>query len=266
MPRWRDHASEYYDTSYPVIDDSELAQDEQTFSAQIKQMRFYVSSGQVTLVNKRPKLRWAITSAIKAPLSDATTIVGTADGCMLSFTNEYKPSSFSTAAQLKAGVAVNGNSTVFVVEVESVEAVPSNQKVFDLPLKYSPSAIAASGLLVAVGGEIIKQAAKSNNINIFAPSASISATLSIATLPHTLYPQPSLVPHLPQHQRTETIMDREDNGKLKRKLSEGGQTFVSLPEAGTKKRRKTVKIDLRRERNSTAVLPWDKGFTHSNTV
>ncbi|TBU59918.1 hypothetical protein BD310DRAFT_905676 [Dichomitus squalens] len=175
------------------------------------------------LPHRRPKLRWAITSAIKAPLSDATTIVGTADGCMLSFTNEYEyvcgdahmslvaglsafpsgmvhsvgfdnrlrtvdgqaytPSSFSTAAQLKAGVAVNGDSTVFVVEVESVEAVPSNQKVFDLPLKYSPSAIAASGLLVAVGGEIIKQAAKSNNINIFAPSASISATLSIATLP-----------------------------------------------------------------------------------
>ena len=65
-----------------------------------------------------------------------------------------RPASFSTAAQPKAGVAVAGDSTVFVAEVESVEAVRSNQKVFDLPLKYSPSAIAASGSLVAVGGEV----------------------------------------------------------------------------------------------------------------
>lgn len=43
---------------------------------------------------------------------------------------------------------------MFVAEVESVEAVRSNQKVFDLPLKYSPSAIAASGSQVAVGGEV----------------------------------------------------------------------------------------------------------------
>ncbi|TBU43911.1 WD40 repeat-like protein [Dichomitus squalens] len=135
----------------------------------------------------------AITSAIKAPSSDATFIVGTADGRVLSFANEYEyvggdahaslvaglsaspsgtvhsvgfddrlreidgkvytPASFSTAAQPKAGVAVSGDSTVFVAEVESVEAVRSNQKVFDLPLKYTPSAIAASGSQVAVGGE-----------------------------------------------------------------------------------------------------------------
>ena len=65
-----------------------------------------------------------------------------------------RPASFSTAAQPKAGVAVAGDSTVFVAEVESIEAVQSNQKVFDLSLKYSPSAIAASGSLVAVGGEV----------------------------------------------------------------------------------------------------------------
>lgn len=45
-------ASEYYDTTDPFIDDSELAQDERTFFAQTKQKGFYVSSGQVALLNK----------------------------------------------------------------------------------------------------------------------------------------------------------------------------------------------------------------------
>jgi len=45
-------ASEYYDTNDPFIDDSELAQDERTFFAQTKQKGFYVSSGQVALLNK----------------------------------------------------------------------------------------------------------------------------------------------------------------------------------------------------------------------
>lgn len=48
----RHHASEYYDTADPFIDDSELAQDERTFFAQTKQKGFYVSSGQVALLNK----------------------------------------------------------------------------------------------------------------------------------------------------------------------------------------------------------------------
>ncbi|KAI1787572.1 WD40 repeat-like protein [Ganoderma leucocontextum] len=135
----------------------------------------------------------AITSAIKAPSADSTFIVGTADGRVLAHTTEYEyvggeahatliaglsaspsgtvhsvglddrlreidgnsytPASFSTAAQPKAGVAVGGDSTVFVAEVSSVEAVRSNQKVFELAPKYTPSAITASGSLVAVGGE-----------------------------------------------------------------------------------------------------------------
>ena len=48
----RNNASEYYDTTDPFIDDSELAQDERTFFAQTKQKGFYVSSGQVALLNK----------------------------------------------------------------------------------------------------------------------------------------------------------------------------------------------------------------------
>lgn len=47
----KNRASEYYDTTDPFIDDSELAQDERTFFAQTKQKGFYVSSGQVALLN-----------------------------------------------------------------------------------------------------------------------------------------------------------------------------------------------------------------------
>lgn len=49
---------------------------------------------------------------------------------------------------------MGGDSTVFVAEVDKIEAVRSNQKVFDLALKYTPSAIAAVGSVVAVGGEV----------------------------------------------------------------------------------------------------------------
>ena len=47
----KNRTSEYYDTTDPFIDDSELAQDERTFFAQTKQKGFYVSSGQVALLN-----------------------------------------------------------------------------------------------------------------------------------------------------------------------------------------------------------------------
>ncbi|KAH9476894.1 hypothetical protein JR316_0010810 [Psilocybe cubensis] len=49
-------ASEYYDTTDPFIDDSELAVDERQFFAQTKQQGFYVSSGEVALLkDKTPK-------------------------------------------------------------------------------------------------------------------------------------------------------------------------------------------------------------------
>ncbi|TFY68652.1 hypothetical protein EVJ58_g875, partial [Rhodofomes roseus] len=50
----KNRGSEYYDTTDPFIDDSELAQDERTFFAQTKQKGFYVSSGQVALMNTAP--------------------------------------------------------------------------------------------------------------------------------------------------------------------------------------------------------------------
>ena len=51
---WQKHAvSEYYDTSDPFIDDSELAIDEHQFFAQTKQQGFYVSSGEVALLKDK---------------------------------------------------------------------------------------------------------------------------------------------------------------------------------------------------------------------
>jgi hypothetical protein len=44
---------DYYDVSDPLIDDSELAIDEQTYSAQTKQQGFYVSSGEVELLKDK---------------------------------------------------------------------------------------------------------------------------------------------------------------------------------------------------------------------
>ncbi|PIL25730.1 hypothetical protein GSI_11480 [Ganoderma sinense ZZ0214-1] len=71
----RNHASEYYDTTDPFIDDSELAQDERTFFAQTKQKGFYVSSGQVALLNKpstkKPKSKKINILAPSASVSQA---------------------------------------------------------------------------------------------------------------------------------------------------------------------------------------------------
>ena len=140
-------AQEYYDTSDPFIDDSELAQDERTFFAQTKQKGFYVSSGQVALLNK-----------------------------------------------------------------------PSAKK------------------------------PKSKKINILAPSASVSAALSTATLPLpalSVSAPPNGLPSSNTRIKSEDgsrdapialLSEGEDGGKLKRKPSE------AQSEGGAKKRRKTVEI------------------------
>ena len=62
-----------------------------------------------------------------------------------------RSSVFITGSQPKA-LAVTSDSTVFVVGVETVEAVRNNQKVAELrPGGASASAIAAVGSLVAIG-------------------------------------------------------------------------------------------------------------------
>ncbi|KAJ2923110.1 hypothetical protein H1R20_g13982, partial [Candolleomyces eurysporus] len=70
-------AQEYYDTSDPFIDDSELAVDQRTYFAQTKQQGFYVSSGEVALLkDKSPKKP---PRSKKAPAASASG-VGAGDG------------------------------------------------------------------------------------------------------------------------------------------------------------------------------------------
>ncbi|KAF9077415.1 WD40-repeat-containing domain protein [Rhodocollybia butyracea] len=68
----------------------------------------------------------------------------------------FAPASISLSSQPKS-LAVADDGSIFVTEINStVEVIRSNQKVFDLPTKYTPSAVAAKGTLVAVGGEDFK--------------------------------------------------------------------------------------------------------------
>ncbi|KAH9886682.1 hypothetical protein C8Q73DRAFT_714890 [Cubamyces lactineus] len=149
LPRQRrHHASEYYDTTDPFIDDSELAQDERTFFAQTKQKGFYVSSGQVALLNKAP---------------------------------QRKP--------------------------------------------------------------------KSKKVNILAPSASVTAALSTATLPlpalsASAGPSTKLKAEDGSHDAPIALLSdaEEVSGKLKRKMSETQSVASSAAEGNVKKKRKTVEI------------------------
>ncbi|KAG6888548.1 hypothetical protein C0995_007420 [Termitomyces sp. Mi166 len=64
----------------------------------------------------------------------------------------FTPSSVSTASQPKS-VAVVRDGTVFIAEVNSVEAFCSNQHVHEHKPNFVTSALAASGGIVALGGE-----------------------------------------------------------------------------------------------------------------
>ncbi|PPQ78614.1 hypothetical protein CVT25_010578 [Psilocybe cyanescens] len=66
--------------------------------------------------------------------------------------SSFVPASASTGAQPKS-IAVAGDSTVFIAEIGKVEAFRSNQKVFEQKTSFEPSATAAFGTLVAIGGE-----------------------------------------------------------------------------------------------------------------
>ncbi|KAJ3475494.1 hypothetical protein NLI96_g11802 [Meripilus lineatus] len=64
----------------------------------------------------------------------------------------FVQASCPTASQPKS-IAVAKDQTVFVAEANAVEAIRSNQKVHELKPSFSPSSVAASGSIVAVGGE-----------------------------------------------------------------------------------------------------------------
>ncbi|KAJ3552698.1 hypothetical protein NM688_g4017 [Phlebia brevispora] len=62
--------------------------------------------------------------------------------------SSFVQASFSTASQPRS-IAIAADSTVFVAEINGVEAIRSNQRVFELQPKFTPSAVAASGSVVA---------------------------------------------------------------------------------------------------------------------
>ncbi|KAI0251084.1 WD40 repeat-like protein [Lactifluus subvellereus] len=62
----------------------------------------------------------------------------------------FTPSVFSTGSQPKS-LAATSDNTIFVVGVDAVEAVRNNQKVADLRPGAIPTAIAATGSVVAIG-------------------------------------------------------------------------------------------------------------------
>lgn len=63
-----------------------------------------------------------------------------------------RPASATTASQPKS-ISVADDGTVFIAEINGVEAIRDNQKVFELKTSYAPSAVAAgrSINIVAVG-------------------------------------------------------------------------------------------------------------------
>ena len=62
----------------------------------------------------------------------------------------YRPAPSRTASQPKS-IAVTGDLTVFISEIDTVEAFRSNQKVFELKPKYQLGTIAAHGSVVVIG-------------------------------------------------------------------------------------------------------------------
>lgn len=67
--------------------------------------------------------------------------------------DDYRQAAAPTSAQPKC-IAVAGDSTVFVVEIDTIEAFRSNQKLFEQNPSYKPSAVGARGSIVAIGGEV----------------------------------------------------------------------------------------------------------------
>jgi len=65
---------------------------------------------------------------------------------------DNRPASAATASQPKS-ISVADDSTVFIAEINGVEAIRDNQKVFELKTSYTPSAVAAgkSINIIAIG-------------------------------------------------------------------------------------------------------------------
>jgi hypothetical protein len=91
-------------------------------------------------------------------MTTSVRLTGKATRLFVYWSNEFlladlficnRPASSATASQPKS-VSVADDGTVFIAEINGVEAIRDNQKVFELKTSYAPSAVAA-GNIVAVG-------------------------------------------------------------------------------------------------------------------
>lgn len=89
---------------------------------------------------------------------------------LTAFTHHFRKASSSTASQPKS-IALSGDGAVFIAEANDVEVFKSNQKLFDLKPKFSPSSVAASGSLIAVGGEVSEFTCTENHVLICEPNS-----------------------------------------------------------------------------------------------
>ncbi|KAI8996288.1 hypothetical protein BD414DRAFT_477417 [Trametes punicea] len=123
-PRQRRHyASEYYDTTDPFIDDSELAQDERTFFAQTKQKGFYVSSGQVALLSKAPQRKPKSKKInILAPSASVTAALSTATLPLPALSATASTSNGSTSANVKPKVEAGSQETPIALLSDAEDA------------------------------------------------------------------------------------------------------------------------------------------------
>jgi len=64
-----------------------------------------------------------------------------------------RQATFRACSQPKT-LTIAGDDTLFVVKINVIEAIRSNQRVFELKPKYSPSAIAATRDIITVGSEV----------------------------------------------------------------------------------------------------------------
>jgi len=76
------------------------------------------------------------------------------DSIVHSSSDHRRPAVASTAAQPKS-IAITNDTTVFVVEIGTVEAFRSNQKVYNIKPNYAPSVVAAWKETVAIGAEVL---------------------------------------------------------------------------------------------------------------
>ncbi|CAL1698507.1 unnamed protein product [Somion occarium] len=115
-------ASEYYDVTDPFIDDSELAQEERTFFAQTKQQGFYVSSGQVQLLDVKPptpkKPKSKKINILKPSASVATALSSA------SLPPSLAPLSLNGAPPSRAGPAKPPSSVMTKMEGTSSSPIP----------------------------------------------------------------------------------------------------------------------------------------------